>query len=126
MCYIYLKPQEIWMPGHHDALFTTIHNEGTLLPSDFLQRIAARDPNLPGLTSTDYGRHDEILNEVITDSWSQLLGKWTKFKATLTNTSIDNKIATKLTQERWLQEIFHMLRYGELSRAQPLEIEEKR
>jgi len=114
------------MPGHHHTLFTTVRNEGTLLPNDFLQRVATYDSSLAGLTSTAYHRYDEKLNEVITHSWNHLLRIWTNFNSALSSAATDDKVATTMTQERWLQQIFVELYYGQLPRAQPLEINGKR
>lgn len=35
--------------------YPSIHSEGALLPMDLLERVAALDPELPGLKPQDYG-----------------------------------------------------------------------
>ena len=66
------------MAGHRYTTFTTIRNEGALLPSDFLQRVARYDSELAGLTPTAY-HHNERLNEAVSNSWHRLLYKvWSK------------------------------------------------
>ena len=55
--------------------FTTIHTEGSLLPTDLLQRVLAVDPKLEGLSLVDYHLPaGEKLNEAINRSWNQSPG----------------------------------------------------
>ena len=114
------------MAGHRYTTFTTIRNEGALLPSDFLERVATYDSKLAGLTPIDYHRNNEQLNEAISHSWHRLLGTWTQFKMALTNNPVYDKTETNIMQDYWLQHIFRELYYGQLKREKSSEIDGKR
>ena len=55
-------------------IFTCVRVEGSILPTDLLQRVAAGDSRLEGLRAEDYGLVGEKLNEATNHAWSRLLG----------------------------------------------------
>ena len=61
-------------------IFTCVRVEGSILPTDLLQRVAAGDPRLEGLRAEDYGLVGEKLNEATNHAWTRLLGAWEAFK----------------------------------------------
>jgi hypothetical protein len=106
-------------------LFTTIHTEGAVLPPDLLQRIAAGNNGLEGLSPESYHLlPGEKINEAINRAWSRLLGAWTAFRHHAENLP-DSDIGTSLTRERWLLPLFQELGYGRLTTARAAEIEGK-
>ncbi|MCY4088146.1 MAG: N-6 DNA methylase [Actinomycetia bacterium] len=106
-------------------LFTTIRTEGAILPADLLQRVAAGDSDLDGLTTDDYHlARGERLNEVITNSWNRLVGAWAGFTETRKTIASDNP-GTTATRERWLLILFQELGYGRLQAAKAAELEGK-
>jgi len=106
-------------------LFTTIHIEGAILPPDLLQRIAAGDPGLEGLTPDAYHLIEgEKINEVTSRSWNRLLGAWAAFQEHLAALP-ESDAATSLTREKWLLHLFRELGYGRLTPARAIEIEGK-
>ncbi|HOZ21216.1 MAG TPA: restriction endonuclease, partial [bacterium] len=106
-------------------LFTTIHIEGAILPPDLLQRIAAGDPGLEGLTPDAYHLIEgEKINEVTSRSWNRLLGAWAAFQEHLAALP-ESDAATSLTREKWLLHLFRELGYGRLAPARAIEIEGK-
>jgi len=63
------------MQTRRKDIFTTIRTEGSILPPDLLQRIAAGDHGLDGLAPEDYHlAKGERLNEAINRSWNRLQG----------------------------------------------------
>ena len=69
------------MQTTHKNLFTTIRTEGGILPADLLQRIAAGDGDVEGLTPESYHlAGSEKLNEAVNRSWNHLLGVWAAFR----------------------------------------------
>ena len=105
-------------------LFPFIRTEGSLLPSDLLQRIAdAKD--LPGLKAEDYGLTlGETLNEAINRSWTRLQSLWGTFQKQRAALP-ESDTGTTLTR-RWLQVLFQELEYDRnLPTADPITIEEK-
>jgi hypothetical protein len=104
--------------------FEAIRTEGGLLPHDLLQRIAARDPKLPGMKDEDYDLLEhEREGEVVNRSWTRLLAAWAGFRAAFAKEP-DHAPATTLTRERWLLPLFHELGFGRLSgRKQAFEVE---
>ncbi len=95
-------------------VFTTIRSEGALLPSDFLQRIAEGDKQIPGLAPETYHLPPrEKLSEAITRSWNRLVGFWSAFQsASATLKETDAGIG--LTRDKWLLPLFQELGYGRL------------
>ena len=104
-------------------IFITIRTEGSILPSDILQRIAAGDRALDGLSPEEYhlGK-GEKLNEVINRSWNRLLGVWASFKAGMRKLPPGDP-ATTITRERWLLVLFQELGYGRLLTSKAVEID---
>ena len=109
--------------------FTTVHNEGSLLPLDLLQRIAAPQSGtsgtrLEGLTATAYHLEGERLNEAINQSWNRMRGYWSRFQAARARLPTSD-LGTTLTRERWLLPLFSELGYGRLTPASPIEIDDR-
>lgn len=103
--------------------FTTVKTEGAILPAELLQRIAAGDSRLPGLTPADYHLFaGERLNEAINRSWNRCLGAWTGFDEQRQRLS-ESDAGTTLTRERWLLILFQELGYGRLQAARGVEID---
>ena len=113
------------MQTRRKDIFTTIRTEGSILPPDLLQRIAAGDHGLDGLAPEDYHlAKGERLNEAINRSWNRLQGVWASFKAGLAKLPPEDP-ATSLTRERWLLVLFQELDYGRLLTSRAVEIEGK-
>lgn len=94
--------------------FQTIRSEGGLLPIDILQRIAAQDKALPGLTPDAYhlppgGR----FGEAVSGAWSRVLASWRNFQDALARLP-ENDPATTLTREKFLLPLFEELKFGRL------------
>lgn len=94
--------------------FQTIRSEGGLLPIDILQRIAAQDKALPGLTPDAYhlppgGR----FGEAVSGAWSRVLASWRNFQDALARLPEDDP-ATTLTREKFLLPLFEELKFGRL------------
>ena len=88
-----------------------------------MQRVAAGDRSLPGLTSKSYHlAQGERLNETIARSWNRVRGAWHGFCDALSQLPEDDP-AVGLTRERWLGVIFQELHYGRLPRASGLELD---
>lgn len=105
-------------------LFPFVRTEGSLLPSDLLQRIAdAKD--LPGLKAEDYGLTlGETLNEAINRSWTRLQSLWATFQKQRAGLP-ESDAGTTLTR-RWLQVLFQELEFDRnLPTADAITIEEK-
>lgn len=105
-------------------LFLNVRTEGSLLPSDLLQRITdAKD--LKGLKPENYGLIlGETLSEAINRSWTRLQSLWGTFKKQRAVLP-ESDAGTTLTR-RWLQVLFQELQYGAaLPTAEPIVIEEK-
>jgi hypothetical protein len=60
--------------------FSCVRIEGSLLPADPLQRVAASDARLDGLRVEDYGLVGEKVNEATNHAWNRLLAAWETFK----------------------------------------------
>jgi hypothetical protein len=113
------------MRGRVNGLFAAVRTEGGLLPPDLMQRVAAGDRSLPGLTSKSYHlAQGERLNETIARSWNRVRGAWHGFCDALSQLPEDDP-AVGLTRERWLGVIFQELHYGRLPRASGLELDGK-
>lgn len=94
--------------------FQTVRSEGGLLPIDILQRIAAQDKDLPGLTPDAYhlppgGR----FGEAISSAWIRVLASWHNFQDALARLP-ENDPATTLTREKFLLPLFEELKFGRL------------
>lgn len=113
------------MPSR-DQLFETLTTEGALLPSDFLQRLAQRDREVPGVTPDAYHLGSgERINEAISRSWNRLLAVWKNFSVAVGQLP-ESDLGTTLTREKWLLPVFQELGYGRLSTAKPFEFEGRR
>ena len=109
-----------------DQLFESVTTEGALLPSDFLNRLAQRDKEIPGLTPDAYHLGSgEKLNEAISRSWNRVLGVWKSF-APGSQQLPASDAGTTLTREKWLLPLFQELGYGRLQTAKPFEFEGRR
>ncbi len=114
------------MPKSRDQLFESLTTEGALLPSDFLQRLAQRDHEVPGLTPDAYHLGSgERLNEAISRSWNRLLAIWRNFSAAVLALPTSD-LGTTLTREKWLLPLFQELGYGRLPLSKPFEFEGRR
>jgi hypothetical protein len=109
-----------------DQLFETVTTEGALLPSDFLQRLAQRDPEIKGLTPDEYHLGGgEKINEAISRSWNRVLGVWQSFSAAAQALPA-NDLGTTLTRDKWLRPLFQELGYGWLATAKPFEFDDRK
>lgn len=100
----------------------SVRTEGGLLPYEFLERLAALDADVKGLTSEDYHLFaHESLGDGANRAWSRLLGAWRAFRDALEKLP-PSDTATRLTRERWLLPLFHELGYGRPPAAKALEI----
>jgi hypothetical protein len=105
--------------------YTAIRTEGGLLPADLLNRIAAGDTTVGGLTDSNYHlAPGERLGEQITRAWNRLLPAWTRFAAEL-DALPEGDPAGGATRERWLQPLFHELGQGRLLPTRALTIDGK-
>lgn len=104
------------------SMFSTIRTEGSILPSDLLQRISERDSDIDGLAPNDYHlAAGERPNEAINRSWNHLLGAWSAFRSAMAGLS-DQDPAAGVTRDRWLLPLFSELGYGRLPPAKSIEI----
>lgn len=105
--------------------FPTIRTEGSILPADLLQRVAASDKSLAGLKPADYHLLEgEKLNEATNRSWNRLLGVWGSFQKEVEKLPTGD-IGTSVTRERWLLPLWQELGYGRLAAAEPIVIDDK-
>jgi hypothetical protein len=94
--------------------FPTVRTEGAILPADLLQRVAAGDPSLPGLTPAAYHLIEgEKLNEAANRAWNRLQSAWTSFRAACDKLS-PTDLGVGTTRDRWLLPLFQELGYGRL------------
>jgi hypothetical protein len=113
------------MRGRMNGHFTAVRTEGGLLPPDLMQRVAAGDRSLPGLTPESYHlARGERLNETITRSWNRVRSTWHGFKDALLQLP-ESDPAIGLTRESWLGVVFQELHFGRLPRASGLELDGK-
>ncbi len=98
-------------------IFATIRTEGAILPADLLQRIAAGDSSLPGMTPPSYHLIEgEKLNEATNRAWNRLQSAWASFR-TASDKLSPTDLGVGTTRERWLLPLFQEFGYG---RLQPL------
>lgn len=94
--------------------FQTVRSEGGLLPMDILQRIAAQDKELPGLTQEAYHLAPGMrFGEAISSAWIRIVAAWHSFQDAL-NRLPQGDPATTITRERFLLPLFEELKYGRL------------
>jgi len=97
--------------------YLSIKTEGSLLPSDILERIAKKDDELGGFLAINYNlAPNERLNEIINRSWNRVRGVWDDFSKKAEQLS-DNSPDSAFTREKWLLVLFSELGFG---RLQPL------
>ncbi len=105
--------------------FGALHIEGGLFPESFLQRVAAGDPKLPGMSAADYHLlPQERVGEVANRAWTRLLGAWAALREELGRLP-EGDPAIRVTRDRWLLPLFEELGYGRLQRTAAAEIEGK-
>jgi hypothetical protein len=105
--------------------FTCVRVEGSILPTDLLQRVAAGDARLEGLRVEDYGLVGEKVNEATNHAWTRLSAAWDAFKAAKENLP-PTDTGHKLTIDRWLLPFWKVLGYSTLDKVtQPFVIDEK-
>ena len=107
--------------------FTCVRVEGSILPTDLLQRVAAGDSRLDGLRLEDYGLAEfrEKVNEVTNHAWNRLSAAWEAFK-TARGTLSPTDAGHRLTVEKWLLPLWKVLGYGTLRPVdRPFVIDEK-
>lgn len=106
-------------------LFLTVRTEGAILPSDLLERIAAGDPDLGGLTPEAYHLPEgEKITETTNRAWNRLLSAWSTFR-NASERLPDSDAGTTLTREKWLLPLFQELGYGRLLTAKAADIDGK-
>jgi hypothetical protein len=94
--------------------FVTVHIEGAILPADLLQRVAAGDTSLDGLTPSSYHLIEgEKLNEATNRAWNRLQSAWASFRAAAEKLA-PTDLGVGTTRERWLLPLFQELGYGRL------------
>ncbi len=101
--------------------FTTIRTEGAILPPDILNRIAAGDKDLGGLTEAAYHLTGEKFGEATNRAWNRLQAAWLNFQ-TAREKLAESDPGTSVTRERWLLPLFQLLDYGRLQTAKTEEV----
>ena len=102
-----------------------MRTEGGLLPQEFLSRIQAGDPELPGVKAQDYhlGQNERI-GEAVNRAWSRLQAAWSLFKDGLAQEA-EGSLATSVTRDAWLLPFFQELGYGRLPKGGAIEVDGK-
>ena len=102
---------------------TNIKVEGGILPRDILHRVAARNADLPDMSSASYGLHTgQRLNEVLSRAWADLVPRW---KALSENMLPGSMPAASATRSGWLLPLLNALEYREVVPVQPVVIEDR-
>lgn len=112
------------MPIRGVETFPCVRVEGSILPTDLLQRVAAGDPRLEGLRAEDYGLVGEKVNEATNNAWSRLLAAWDTFKNAIEKLPASDS-GHKPTVDRWLLPFWKVLGYGTLDKSQSFVFDEK-
>lgn len=113
------------MSARSSDRFPSVRTEGAILPVDLLQRIAAADNGLDGLTPASYHLIEgEKLNEATNRAWNRLLGVWNAFQHAAEKLP-DGNSGANVTLERWLLPLWQELGYGRLIPAKPIELDGK-
>lgn len=113
------------MAGNKKITFATITTKGALFPVDFLEKLAAGDRNLNGLTPESYHLNEnEKLNEAISRSWKNVLGYWKNFQSAKSKLSTTDR-GTSETREKWLLPLFKELGYGRLLTSEKFQFDGK-
>ena len=102
---------------------TSVRTEGGLLPSDLLAKIAAVEPDVPGLKDADFGLPSgQRFREAITRSWNRLIGAWAALEAVRVGAEANDPLVGA-TRDRFLMPLFEELGFGRLPVARAVEIE---
>ena len=110
--------------SNHDR-FPTLRTEGAILPVDLLQRIAAGNSGLDGLTPASYHLIEgEKLNEATNRAWNRLLGVWSSFQRAAEKLPSNNP-GVSVTLDRWLLPFWQELGYGRLLPSAPTDLDGK-
>lgn len=111
------------MEVRRNRVSTSVRTEGGLLPADLLAKIAAAEPDVPGLKDTDFGlAAGERFREAITRSWNRLVGAWAALEAVRVAAD-ETDALTGTTRDRFLMPLFEELGFGRLPVARRLEID---
>lgn len=89
-------------------------SRGGLLPREILDRLNARDSDLPGTAPTDYGLvASERIADAVNRSWNRLVPLWAELARSLqANLPANDRHATTLTRNRWLRPLFEELGFA--------------
>jgi hypothetical protein len=112
------------MAANPHQQFATVRVEGSILPIDLLQRVAAGDARLGGLRPEDYRLAGEKINEATNHAWNRLLPAWDAFKAASEKLPQGDP-GHAVTLNKWLLPLWRTLEYGQLDPARPFEIDGK-
>lgn len=111
------------MEVRRNRVSTSVRTEGGLLPADLLAKIAAAEPDVPGLKDADFGlAAGERFREAITRSWNRLVGAWAALEAVRVAAE-ETEALTGTTRERFLMPLFEELGFGRLPVARRFEID---
>ncbi len=104
--------------------FPAVHNEGSPLTNDFLQRVFRLDDQIPGLKKEDYHllRKDDPIGGAVNDSFTELKIQWSEF---LAKRAANPEAGAKITREAWLLPLFSKLEYGRLQSAAPIAVNDR-
>ncbi len=106
--------------------FPAMHNEGSPLTNEFLQRVFQLDEQIPGLKKEAYHLQPaDDIGVAITAAFESLKLQWKTFIAQR-NDSATPEARTKLTREAWLLPLFKHLDYGRLQTAAPIITNDRR
>lgn len=89
-------------------------SRGGLLPREILDRLNARDSDLPGTAPTDYGLvASERIADAVNRSWNRLVPLWAELARSLQATlPANDRHATTLTRNRWLRPLLEELGFA--------------
>lgn len=104
--------------------FSCVRVEGSILPTDLLQRVAGGDARLDGLRAEDYGLVGEKVNEATNHAWTRLSAAWDTFNV-FREKLPQSDPGYKLTIEKWLLPFWKVLGYSTLDKVTPFVIDDK-
>ena len=108
--------------SRRNDLFASVKTEGALLTSDLLKRVAEGSREVEGIKPADYHLPDnERISTAVSRAWTRLRTAWTAFKAAKAGLGADD-VATGLTREKWLLQVFQALEYGRLQAAKGVKV----
>lgn len=89
-------------------------SRGGLLPREILDRLNARDSDLPGTAPTDYGLvASERIADAVNRSWNRLVPLWSELARSLqAPLPANDRHATTLTRNRWLRPLLEELGFA--------------